>query len=67
MILITKVRLENTLVVDDRMDKGIQIANKLGCKTAWIRQGKYADIIPDEETGEPTYRINSLEDLLTIL
>ena len=61
------VRPENTLVVDDRADRGIQIANQLGCKTAWIQQGKYADITPDEETGEPTYRINSVEDLLTIL
>jgi len=61
------VRPENTLAVDDRADRGIQIANRLGCLTAWIQQGKYANITPNEETGEPTYRIDSVEDLLTIL
>ncbi len=62
-----KVKPKNTLAVDDRADRGIQIANALGCKTAWIQQGKYADIVPTKETGEPTYKINSVEDLLTIL
>ena len=61
------VKPENTLVVDDRMDRGIQIGNALGCKTAWIRQGKYAHMTPDHKTGEPTLRINSIEDLLKIL
>ncbi|MEK6829360.1 MAG: HAD family hydrolase [Nanoarchaeota archaeon] len=61
------VKPENTLVVDDRMDRGIQIANRLGCKTAWIQLGKYADRTPNKETGQPDYRINSVEDLLTIL
>ena len=57
----------NTLVVDDRVDGGIVIGNKLGCKTAWIQQGNYANITPLNETEEPTYKINSVEDLLTIL
>ena len=61
------VRPENTLVVDDRVDRGIQIANKLGCKTAWIQRGQYSYITPGKDTGEPTYRINSVEDLLKIL
>lgn len=62
-----KVKPKNVLVVDDRMDRGIQIGNKLGCKTAWIKNGKYSDMVPNEETGQPTYIINSVEDLLTIL
>ena len=60
------VRPENTLVVDDRTIRGIIIGNKLGCQTAWIQNGEYAHEIPNGETGEPTYRINSIEDLLTI-
>ena len=54
-------------VVDDRMDRGIQIGNQLGCITYWIKDGKYSDILPNEETGQPTKIINSVEDLLTIL
>ncbi len=61
------VKPENTLVVDDRMLRGIIIGNKLGCKTAWIKRGKYSHEIPNEKTGEPAYKINSVEDLLKIL
>ena len=61
------VRPENTLVVDDRTLRGIMIENKLGCLTTWIQNEEYAHEITNEETGEPTYKINSVEDLLTIL
>jgi len=61
------VKPENALVVDDRTDRGIMIGNRLGCQTAWIQEGEYAHEIPNEETGEPTYRIKSIKDLLKIL
>ncbi len=61
------VKPEDTLVVDDRVDRGIQIANNLGCKTAWVQKGIFADIRPSNETGQPTYKINSVGDLLKIL
>ena len=61
------VRPENTLVVDDRIVRGIQIGNALGCKTALVRNGKYANKIPTKKKGKPTYKIKSVEDLLTIL
>ena len=61
------VKSEKTLVVDDRSVRGIKIGNELGCQTAWITQGKYSHELPNEETGQPTYRINSVEDLLEIL
>ncbi len=57
----------STLVVDDRTIRGIKIGNDLGCKTAWIRNGKYANEAPNKETGRPTYIIDSVEDLLDIL
>ena len=62
-----KVKPKNTLVVDDRTNRGIQIGNRLGCQTAWIQEGEYAHETPNEETGEPTYRIKSIENLLEIL
>ena len=61
------VKPENTLVVDDRSLRGIMVGNRLGCQTAWIQNGKYAHEVPNEETGEPTYKINSVEALLKIL
>lgn len=62
-----RVKPENTLVIDDRTDRGIMIGNRLGCQTAWIQEGEYAHKLPNEKTKEPTYRINSIEDLLYIL
>ena len=61
------VKPENTLVVDDRTLRGIKIGNKLGCQTYWIKNGEYANETPNEETGQPTKIIKSIEDLLTSL
>ncbi len=58
---------ETTMIVDDRTVRGIKIGNELGCKTFWIQRGEYANELPDEETGEPTHRIGSVEDLLKFL
>ncbi|MFH1377083.1 MAG: HAD hydrolase-like protein [Candidatus Woesearchaeota archaeon] len=58
---------ETTAIVDDRSIRGIAIGNSLGCTTFWIQKGKWAHEAPNKETGEPTYRINTIEDLLTYL
>ena len=62
-----KTKPENTLVVDDRTLRGIKIGNNLGCQTYWIKNGEYSSEIPNQETGEPTKIIKSVEDLLRIL
>lgn len=59
-----KITPETTAIVDDRTLRGIKTGNQLGCITYWIKNGDYANEIPNEETGLPTYIINSLEDLL---
>ena len=58
---------ETTVIVDDRTVRGIKVGNQLGCQTYWIQKGEYAHEIPNKETGEPTYRIDSIEDLLLFL
>lgn len=58
---------QTTTVVDDRTIRGIQIGNQLGCQTIWIQTGEYAHEAPTLQTGEPTHRIDSLEQLLDIL
>jgi FMN phosphatase YigB (HAD superfamily) len=58
---------KTTAIVDDRTIRGIKIGNQLGCPTFWIQKGEYAHEIPNKETGEPTYKIDSVEDLLNIL
>ncbi len=57
---------ETTVIVDDRVLRGISIGKKLSCQTYWIQTGPYSHELPTKETGEPTKRINSVEDLLII-
>jgi len=58
---------ETTAIVDDRVDRGIQIGNQLVCDTYWINSGDRSHILPDNTTGEPTYTIHDIRGLLTLL
>lgn len=54
-------------VIDDRVVRGIAWGNKKGCMTIWVRQGKFANELPDESTGEPAYTILDVRDIKDIL
>ena len=54
-------------IVGDRTHREIRIGNALGCETYWIRNGYFADEVPNEETGQPTQTIDTIEDLLKFL
>jgi len=58
---------KNTVVVGDRAYSEIRIGNIIGCKTAWIQNGKYASELPNKKSGKPTYIIDSAKDLLEVL
>lgn len=57
----------DTVVVDDRVLRGICWGNKNGCQTIWFKNGKFAEESPNEETGLPEYTITSLKELEDIL
>ncbi len=57
---------KQVLVVDDRM-KRLQWAIQQGCKTVWIKKGKFSKEEPDAITGFPTHTITSLQELLGIV
>lgn len=57
---------EEVIVIDDRI-KRLAFPIKIGCKTAWIKKGKFFNEIPDDTTGQPNYIINSLGEVLDIL
>lgn len=61
------VSVKDAFVVDDRTAVGIKIGNKLGCITLWITEGKFSDELPNEDTGEPTHKIKSIDELQRIL
>lgn len=50
-------------IVDDRVVRGIRWGNRRGATTIWLRGGKFAGELPDDETGRPTHTIGSITDL----
>lgn len=67
--LIKKLSLpkEEILMVDDRVVKSIKYGNKNGHPTVWLQKGTFANELPNEETGTPTFTINSLSELKNII
>jgi FMN phosphatase YigB (HAD superfamily) len=55
------------LIVDDRVIRGIKYGNQNGHPTVWLQKGKFADELPNSETGIPTYTIKSLSELKKII
>ena len=62
-----KTKPRETAIVDDRVIRGISIGNQIGNITYWIQKGEYAHEHPNKETGEPSYKIDSIQDLLYVL
>lgn len=58
---------EQVAIVDDRAHGSIAWGNQHGCMTIWIQKGKFAQELPNEETGQPTYTIHELKELTPIL
>ena len=52
-----------TVIVDDRIIRGIAWGNRTGVYTIWFQNGKFKDELPSEETGEPTFTITDFEQL----
>lgn len=61
------VEPRNVVIVDDRVIRGVKWGNKRGTKTIWLKNGKFSDDLPTEETGQPTNTITNLKDLQKIL
>jgi putative hydrolase of the HAD superfamily len=55
------------VVVDDYIIRGIAWGNKSGATTIWFQNGKFANLKPDDETGQPNYTVHSLSELIGIL
>ncbi len=57
----------HTMIVDDRMVRGIAWGNDVGAVTVWFQNGKFADELPDESTGQPTCHIREFLELQNLL
>ena len=54
---------DQILFIGDRMKKEIKFAHANGHPSIWVRRGKFAGELPDESTGNPTYTVDSLDDI----
>lgn len=58
------VKPSECVVIGDRAQLEITLGQALGCKTIWIKAGKYSELLADVQ---PTFTVSSLEDLDALL
>jgi len=65
VVALARLGLEpkETAIVDDRMARGIRWGNRHGATTIWLRRGRIAGELPDDDTGAPTHTIGGLSEL----
>ena len=57
---------EETVIIDDRVLRGVDWGNKNGATTVWFQNGKFANELPNNNTGEPDYIVHSLLEIKDI-
>lgn len=60
-------KLNEILVLGDRVKSEIKIANKLGMISVWLKKGKFASELPETPEEEPNFTISSLLETEKVL
>jgi len=55
------------VVIGDRVESEILIANRLGMLTIWFQRGKFANVLPKNKFQKPDYVITNLEEIIGII
>lgn len=58
---------KRTLLIGDRVRSELEIGNRLGATTIWVKQGKFADELPENKDQKPDYEVTSLNGCLKLL
>ena len=58
---------EEIMIIGDRVHSDVRAANEAGAHSIWIRRGKFANELPNTETGEPCHTISTLQEIKDIL
>ena len=53
--------------IGDRVKKEIMLSNKVGIRTIWFRNGKFASEIPVLELEKPNFTISSFKEIQNII
>ena len=64
---ISKYKPEDVIVIGDRVRSELEIGNKLGATTIWVKQGKFAEEKPLNQEQSPDYTSSSLKDCLKLI
>lgn len=64
---ISKEKPEDTFIIGDRVRSELEIGNVLGATTIWVKQGKFASELPENDGQQPDYTVSSLAEALKIL
>lgn len=54
---------KETVFVGDRIRSELAVGNKLGCVTIWLKQGKFAEEGPVDDSQKPAYIVTTIEEL----
>jgi ribonucleotide monophosphatase NagD (HAD superfamily) len=55
---------QDTIVIGDRIRSELTIGKSLGAITIWVKQGKFANEEPEDESQKPNYIVNSLKEII---
>jgi len=58
---------EKVLVIGDRVRGEISVGNQLGFITIWVKQGKFANEIPQNQNEIPNHAIDEIKQLSEII
>lgn len=65
--VVNKEGPDQTVFIGDRVRSELEVGNKLGCRTIWVKQGKFAAETPENKGQEPTYTVTSLAEAQQLL
>ena len=57
---------ERTIVIGDRINSELAVGKKVGARTIWVKQGKFANEIPADNSQKPDYIVHNLKEILEL-
>ena len=64
---VSKEKPKSTIFIGDRVRSELEIGNKLGVTTIWVKQGKFAQEKPENKNQEPAYTVANLSECLNLV
>ena len=58
---------DHTFVIGDRVKSEVELGNKIGATTIWVKQGKFAAEEPENELQTPHHTVGNLSEVLEYL